>query len=192
LFKSICGGINWGELAYTLSSLHYGFVGLFVFYIAFVIFAVNNIMVGLFCQNAIESAEKDHDVVVAELLLEKQEFAKKLKTICQNELTHNHGTVLTLEEFESSLESDRLKAWFESIDIALEDGWTLFKLIDTDQQGAILIDQFVEGCLHLRGHAKKIDIQQINYDQKRIMKAINNVDSRLREAGLKSHTLGLS
>merc|ERR1739848_418782 len=110
-----------------------------------VYFAVLNVMTGVFCQNAIETAEKDQDLLMHSLSSERQEITRKLKAVFKDTLDERQEGFLTLETFESHMQSDALKTWFASIDIDIVDGWTLFKLLDTERTGVIEIDDFVDG-----------------------------------------------
>lgn len=154
-------------------------MGLFNCYIAFVFFAVMNVMTGVFCNKAIESAQKDEDVVVNLLLLEREKITRKLQAVFQDTFDDDKAGMITLSEFEDHLRDEGLKAWFASIDIDVKDGWTLFKLLDVDRTGLIQIQDFVVGCLNLRGHAKKIDIRQLMYEQRRIMTKLDHFDQKL-------------
>merc|ERR1712176_1419853 len=66
LFKTICGGVDWEEMASPLSLLGWPFVTLFLVYVAFMYFAVLNVVVGVFCNSAIENAQKDQDAMLDE------------------------------------------------------------------------------------------------------------------------------
>ena len=59
LFKSISGGINWHEMITPLEDVGFYCVGLFVMFICFTIFAVLNVVTGVFCNSAIENANRD-------------------------------------------------------------------------------------------------------------------------------------
>ena len=44
----------------------------------------------------------------------------------------------------------------ESLGISTDDVWTLFMLIDNDDSGMVDIEEFVSGCMQLRGPAKSL------------------------------------
>merc|ERR1712032_24511 len=122
-------------------------------------------MTGVFCHNAIEMAERDSELLVQQLLHDKVAISDSLRAIFKDELDISRSGSLTLQDFEEHLRNPHLKAWFESIDLEFGDGWTLFKFLDQRKAGHVSVDEFVEGCCQLRGHAKKIDIERIVYDQ---------------------------
>lgn len=171
LFKSISGGEDWGALIKPLSfsGQHFLYVTLFIGYISFTYFAVLNVMTGVFCHNAIEMAEKDSELLVHQLLRDKDAISEWLRSIFEDKLDISHNGSVTLQDFEQHLRDPQLKAWFASIDLEFEDGWTLFKFLDQRKSGLVCIEDFVQGCCQLRGHAKKIDIERIVYDQQTML-----------------------
>merc|ERR1739848_867593 len=62
LFKSVSGGMNWELAAYPLAEVGDFWVFVFVSYIVFVVFAVLNVVTGVFCHSAIQSAENDREM----------------------------------------------------------------------------------------------------------------------------------
>ena len=38
------------------------------------------------------------------------------------------------------------------------DAWTFFKMVDDDGGGTIPMDEFLMGCLRLRGQARAVDV----------------------------------
>merc|ERR1712039_230624 len=82
--------------------------------------------------------------------------------------TSGDGSI-TLNEFEDHLSEERMQAFLHTIEIDTADAWTFFKLLDADGGGSVDIDEFVEGCLRLRGNAKSIHVAQMMYENKWIM-----------------------
>jgi len=181
LFTCISGGEDWAQVALPLAEVHWIYRSLFLMYISFVVFALLNVMTGVFCQSAIESAEKDQDMVIQELLRSKEETVKRLENLFAGELDKKGNGELTVQQFETLLENEQLKAWFCSVDIDITDGWTLFKLLDTEGQGCIKVNSFVEGCLRLRGHAKKIDVMEMMHEHKRILTTVMQMVATVKE-----------
>merc|ERR1712039_783280 len=65
------------------------------------------------------------------------------------------------DTFERHLSERRMQAYFQSLDIKASDAWTLFKLLDESNDHVIDLDQFIEGCLHLKGPATAIDLKSL-------------------------------
>lgn len=51
------------------------------------------------------------------------------------------------------------------------DAWSFFKLLDADAGGSVEIEEFLMGCLRLRGQATAIDVGKILQDQEWMIKS---------------------
>mmetsp|Transcript_27983 Transcript_27983/g.63323 ORF Transcript_27983/g.63323 Transcript_27983/m.63323 type:complete len:731 (-) Transcript_27983:245-2437(-) len=165
LFKTITGGVTWQEVCEPLGFLSWMWAAMFVLYVSFTSFAVLNVVTGVFCETAIESAQEEQDEAISSHLASKEKFVARLTNIFKNLDADKSGS-LTIDEFEKSLEDETLRAYFASMDLGVQEAWTLFKLLDTDGSHIIDIDEFVSGCLRLRGNAKSIDIAMLTYESR--------------------------
>merc|ERR1712151_987321 len=72
----------------------------------------------------------------------------------------------------------------ESLDIDAADAWTLFKLLDADNSNYVTYDEFVEGCLALRGVAKTVGLKELMYELRWIRRQLGGtagqVDSLIK------------
>jgi len=156
LWMSITGGISWIEVVEPLSSLGFGYPLVFNAYIGFVQIAVLNVVTGVFCENAMASAAQDETEVLLEHVKRKAEYVKKLTSIFSDV-----GDEISVKDFESKLELKSMRVYFETLDINVDNARTLFRLLDQDGSGLVTIEEFVSGCLHLRGFAKSVDVAEI-------------------------------
>mmetsp|Transcript_71542 Transcript_71542/g.130488 ORF Transcript_71542/g.130488 Transcript_71542/m.130488 type:complete len:137 (+) Transcript_71542:3-413(+) len=81
----------------------------------------------------------------------------------------NSGTI-TWDEFQGQLSNPQMVELFRSIDVDIKEARGLFDLLDMNDLGKITTDQFVTGCLRLRGHAKSLDLSLLIHEQRRISK----------------------
>eukprot|EP00931_Biecheleriopsis_adriatica_P018615 TRINITY_DN12988_c0_g2_i4.p1 TRINITY_DN12988_c0_g2~~TRINITY_DN12988_c0_g2_i4.p1 ORF type:complete len:525 (+),score=92.96 TRINITY_DN12988_c0_g2_i4:98-1576(+) len=177
LFMAITNGLSWHQAVTPLFSVSWFCVLVFITYIVFTFFAVMNVVTGVFCQSAIEGANADKDVSVMLQLANKQNYVNAIKTIFQV-LDHDDSLEITMDEFQESLNDPRMQAYMESLEIHALDAWTLFKIIDTDNSGAINVEEFVNGCLQLRGSAKAVQLAKMSQENKisrKYLQAIGNV-----------------
>mmetsp|Transcript_485 Transcript_485/g.775 ORF Transcript_485/g.775 Transcript_485/m.775 type:complete len:146 (-) Transcript_485:77-514(-) len=80
----------------------------------------------------------------------------------------DHSGTITMQEFEDHLKDDRVAASFTSIGLEVNEARGLFRLLDMDHSGAISIDEFVFGCMRLKGNAKSVDLVTLMYENKRM------------------------
>eukprot|EP00927_Polykrikos_kofoidii_P064751 TRINITY_DN6029_c0_g1_i2.p1 TRINITY_DN6029_c0_g1~~TRINITY_DN6029_c0_g1_i2.p1 ORF type:complete len:702 (+),score=86.45 TRINITY_DN6029_c0_g1_i2:51-2156(+) len=162
LFKSITGGIDWEIVTESLSRLSAGYVCLFIFFIVFGLLAVLNVVTGVFCQGALESAQQDQEEVIESQLSALTEHKERLKKLFWDIDEGSSGTI-TLSTFENYMEDARIQAYFRSLDLHIHEVWSLFRLIDADGTNVLDIDEFVDGCLRIRGPAKSLEVHELMY-----------------------------
>jgi len=164
LFMGVSGGINWSEVMAPLLVISPLWVFLFLFYICFTYFAVLNVVTGVFCQTAIESAQNDHTAVVHSILKNKQAHIQKIRALF-NSIGDDETGIITFAMFEEKINSPAVKAYFEVLGLDVWDAWSFFKLLDLDDGGDVEIEEFLMGCLRLRGTARAIDVGKLIHDQ---------------------------
>eukprot|EP00927_Polykrikos_kofoidii_P081892 TRINITY_DN7986_c0_g2_i1.p1 TRINITY_DN7986_c0_g2~~TRINITY_DN7986_c0_g2_i1.p1 ORF type:complete len:859 (-),score=140.23 TRINITY_DN7986_c0_g2_i1:66-2642(-) len=180
LFKSITGGTDWEVIVLPLASISWIYVGLFIFYVVFGLFAVLNVVTGVFCQGAIESAEHDQDEVIEMQLNVMDQYTSQLKMLFLDIDDECSGSI-TLGAFERYIQDARVKAYFRSLDLHVHEAWSLFKLIDKDKTNVIEIDDFVDGCLRMRGAAKSLEVNEMMYQNKWMMDKIADLIEEIED-----------
>eukprot|EP00435_Cladocopium_sp_Y103_P005325 s1799_g1.t1 len=123
----------------------------------------------VFCQSAIDSAQSDHTMVMQSILANKEAHVEKIKFLFSEIDAEDRG-LITYKMFEEKVGDQAVKAYFESMDLDVWDAWSFFKLLDLDAGGAVEIEEFLMGCLRLRGSARAIDIAKLIHDQAWLLK----------------------
>jgi len=184
LFQSICNGLNWGDVADKLNELSRVWGYLYVIFVAFCLFAVLNVMTGMFCQSAIESAERDQEMHIQNVMNNKQQQVEMFMSIF-NMLQQDRGRRatgnITFMEFEQLFDRREIRAFFEALDVEAKDAWTLFKLMDVSGNGDLDASEFVDGCMRLKGPARSIDVSLLLQEQRRLRKKISSMEQMLLE-----------
>merc|ERR1719197_1970528 len=89
-----------------------------------------------------------------------------------------------MSDFTQIRELPDLGKFFESLGLGNEEANALFALIDTDGDNVVDCEEFINGCLRLRGTAKAIDLVTLMQDNRRLSQAItvhvNKVESELK------------
>lgn len=65
--------------------------------------------------------------------------------------------------------------FLESLKISTADVKRLFKMLDQDGSGEIMLDEFVNGCMHLQGGARNFDVHRLLAGQRRMQRKIQKV-----------------
>ncbi|CAK0899532.1 unnamed protein product [Prorocentrum cordatum] len=81
------------------------------------------------------------------------------------------------------LNDDKVKAYFQSLDLEISQAHMLFTLLDTDGDDEVGIDEFIDGCMTLKGHARTIDVkflaQQVQIGLEEMTRRVNDKFDRL-------------
>lgn len=171
LYKSVSGGVDWEEVVHPLSDISWVWVFVFNIFLAFTVFAVLNVVVGVFCQSAIQSAAQDYENTIRLRIQVKTEFMRKVDDLFLQIDESGDGNV-TYKELEDHLDSDQVCAYFEELGLDPTDAWDLFKLLDKDGSTLINRHEFIEGCLRLKGNAKVIDVEKLQYENRHMRKRL--------------------
>ncbi|CAE7443166.1 unnamed protein product [Symbiodinium natans] len=185
LFMSIAGGVSWQEVIPPLKAMSVVWVFFFLMFIAFSQLAVLNVVTGVFCQSAIQSAQNDDTAVMQTLMDEKEKHLKSLRKLFV-QVGLSTADVITFDAFEEKLDTPPVREYFESVGLDVRDAWTFFRLLDQDGSGVVDVEEFFMGCLRFRGPARSLDVGRLIQDQRWL---INNVDKI--HGQLKSEILGV-
>lgn len=170
LFMSIADGVSWVDVLQPLQDIDTIWVFFFLFYVSFTYFAVLNVVTGVFCQSAIENAQKDHAAVVQNILDNKESHLKKIRALFFKLGADDTG-VVTFDMLQEQFSTPAVREYFESLGLDVSDAWSFFKLLDVDGGGAVEIEEFLLGCLRLRGQARAMDIAKLMFDQNWLIKS---------------------
>lgn len=157
LYQSMSGGIDWNDAASPLIEHISPLLGVvYALYIAFAVLAIMNVVTGVFVESSLQTAKNDKDLYMVH-------HVRKLF----GEADMDGSGTLSWEEFEGKLIDDQMLQLFKSIDIDIREAKALFQLLDLDEAGSISSEEFLNGCLRLRGPAKSIDLVTVMYEHRR-------------------------
>ena len=179
LFMSITGGVNWWEVERLLLRVHIGYGIIFVVYIAVMFLGVLNIITGIFVNDAVEMASSDDDMMLQNEKDMRVDQVKKLKELF-SKFDANQDQVLTLDEFEDQLLNPEVQVTLAKLGLEVSEAKLFFQALDVDKSGDVEIDEFVMGCMNLKGKTKLIDIEGTLNDTRRMVKKILERQGQLR------------
>lgn len=155
LFQAITGGEDWNCLLEVLKDDSFVLnATIFCFYIAFATLVMLNLVTGFFVEGAqrIVKEEVDADVL---------RIARKLFRGPEEQ-----GTVLTWEEFVANVEDQQMDKLFKATDLTRKDALTVFRLLDLEDTGKLSAQDFLKGCLRLKGEARSADLTMLMHQFK--------------------------
>merc|ERR1712113_352931 len=77
--------------------------------------------------------------------------------------------VITREELQEAFKLERVQHYFSVLDIDIADSNYLFDMLDLDGSNEVDMEEFVTGCLRLKGNAKSIDIHTLMFEIKQVL-----------------------
>jgi hypothetical protein len=163
LFEAITGGRDWHEVVPPLLAIHPVYVVVFIVYIFFMVFLVLNVVVGGVVKTTSEVYKRDKQLIVEEEQARLRRYCEEIKGFFRQADLDNSGT-LSWEEFYDYLHDDKVKAYFQTLELDISQAHVLFMLLDSDESNEVAIDEFVDGCMRLKGQARSIDVNFLLYE----------------------------
>lgn len=178
LFMAMSGGNDWAVYYEALKPLGYAFRWAFLLYISFALFAVVNIVTGVFVDSAMQNNTKDRELIIQEEIQNKKDYLENMAAIFEEIDADNTGYI-SQDEFEQSLQDERVKAYFHSMKLDVTDARTLFTLLDYDQSTEVNIKEFIAGCYKLQGESRSLDVKIIHYEVRYLCEVLVDIQNYL-------------
>jgi len=157
LFMTVSGGVDWWDVARLLLELSGFYIVLFLLFVTIIVLAVLNVINAIFVNDAVEATRNDLDLRLEAEERETKVMLQRLRRIFR-EMDRNSQGQITLSQFTRHVEREHMKMVLSLIGLSFTDGVALFRLLDVDQNGYLTIEEFVMGCLRLKGGALMIDL----------------------------------
>eukprot|EP00450_Noctiluca_scintillans_P031594 CAMPEP_0194552494 /NCGR_PEP_ID=MMETSP0253-20130528/96756_1 /TAXON_ID=2966 /ORGANISM="Noctiluca scintillans" /LENGTH=301 /DNA_ID=CAMNT_0039399965 /DNA_START=39 /DNA_END=945 /DNA_ORIENTATION=- len=154
--------------------------------------AAMNIITGIFVNDALELTKADHDIMVQARVAQTTQNLVHLQKLFTS-MDKDWSDTITFSELEEGLRRDSVRVEFSKVGIEVPDADAFFCLLDTDGSNQLEIDEFVMGCLRLRGTANAVAYESamqrmevmlktsmsVQGDMKRRLKKIESLISNL-------------
>lgn len=150
LYQAMSGGIDWYDLSTPLITISTVQGIVFVLYIAFTVLALTNVVTGVFVEGALKSAKQEEEDVMLDTL-------RRMFWEDDGRAPNAHAGCLTKEQFKERLGNPQLARYLQSINVDPKEANMLFTLIDDDNSGMIDYEEWISGCMRIRGNARAID-----------------------------------
>lgn len=178
LFMSITGGVDWWDIEDLFLDVSPLFGLLFVVYIAMMILALLNVVTGIFVNDALEQSLLDRDLMAKLEMERRQADIARLQQIFTNMDSENTGRI-TLEQFLVYWDLQEVRALFAVMGLEIFNAITFFESLDLDGSQDVSLEEFVMGCMSLRGDAKRLDMATIIRESKENMETLTRYSKRL-------------
>merc|ERR1719221_1760832 len=82
---------------------------------------------------------------------------------------------ISLMEMKETMQDGEVSSYFAALGVDAKQVSQLFRLLDMDNSGTITREEFLKGCLYLRGNAKSIDIAVVHQELKMLQDSMDEV-----------------
>jgi len=180
LFCAITGGNDWMMYAGPLRLFGQGELWflMFVFYVLVCSVGVLNVVTGIFVDSAV--CTRTEDEVVQNWKEDQQRTSLEVKRIFYLADKDESGS-MSFSELCRQLQNPWVRAYFSGLDIDPNEAKIIFTLMDTDNDGVVSIDEFIDGTMKMKGHAKSVDVMAMMFDQAAFSMKFNKLCSYIED-----------
>jgi len=157
LGMAMSGGKDWGDIYDALALLSWTYKFLFFIFEGFCFLALLNVVTAVTVESTVERNNKDRESLVLEEMLTRRVFLNAIRELF-HEFDKDGDNEVSAEEMKERLKEPAVLAYFASLGVSIDRIDTLFALLDSNASGSVDEEEFVSGCMRLRGDAKCIDI----------------------------------
>lgn len=115
---------------------------------------------------------------MTEQLHNRRSSLHQLRRLFEAGDTNADGTI-TLAELSTHLKDKRVRAQFDVMGMEIHEARGLFKLLDVSDQGFVTIEDFMFGCMRLKGGAKAVDLATLLGESKRMLQEMRRIEDKL-------------
>ena len=183
LFMTVAGGVDWWEVMRLTLEIHTICGLVFVLFVTITVLAVLNVINAVFVNDAIESTRTDHDLRVHGELEETRLVLESLTAIFEKMESKESDEGLIPERFfVEQVEREETKMQFALPGLYDTDGLNFFRFLDIEANHTLSIDQFVMGCLRLKGGALLIDTKVLLEDTRTLVVSAGRANKHAMDA----------
>jgi hypothetical protein len=158
LLGAISGGDGWVAIADPIIALGPVYTACFFFYFCLGLYVLLNVMTGAFVSVALQSAELNREIAMDSDLVREGRIYSQMFDLFLDADWDGDG-VMSSSDFSAFCHDERVRAFLLSLGLQPENVEKSFHLLsNTSASEHVHVNDFVNGCLKLRGGAKKIDV----------------------------------
>merc|ERR1712079_468960 len=101
-------------------------------------------------------------------------YLEKVRTFF-SEADADGSKTLSIHEFRKHLDDKNVCAYFHALGIDVSQAEQLFHLLDKDNSQTVSLNEFLAGCMRLRGHAKSLDVNMLLHQMRQLSKSVENL-----------------
>jgi len=174
LIYSISGGADWGELSEPFWIIP-PFCGVaYMVFVILTIFGLLNVLVGIFVADATELQKWDKDFVVDTFVQKCREQQQEISDLFDSIDLDKTGRI-SCEEMAKALQKDNIAAYFQHLEVEVSKVEVLFHVLDSNGNGTISRDEFMQGLRKLHGAANATDVADMIIEEQKMNEKLDTL-----------------
>lgn len=162
LYKATTSGEDWGVSYDVLHSMSATGSTLFLLFLAFVQFALVNIITGIFVDTAMKSVTQNSQLRAEDHHREEVCHYKELVALLSSADQDSSGS-LTREELHAGFHKGEVVRMLALLGLKWNNVVELFDIMSTNyHDGKVNVEEFVESCMSLKGSATGFDLHMLH------------------------------
>jgi hypothetical protein len=174
LISAVTGGVDWNDASGPIEPIQWYYKWYFLFYVLFVMMCLLNVLTGIFVNVAMQATAMNREIAIDEAIQNRDSIVKEVIELFLEADTDGSGA-LSFQEFQEFLNDEKIKAFFMALELDMSSCARIFHLLDESGDGTLEAHEFVEGCIDLRGFARKVDIALLQRENKSIEKKLDGI-----------------
>lgn len=182
LFMAITGGNDWSVYFDPVLQFSRITAICFLLYIGLMLFAILNVITGIFVECTTKNAAADSAHTMAVAFDEEDSTIKKdLKELLDGCVTHQGR--LSFADVRDCLCEDSVQQQIHSLGLHVGKVLGLFKLLDRDGTDTVEINEFIAGCVRCgcgrKGAPREVDVMTLLYENKALHRRIFSLETNI-------------
>lgn len=149
---------NWSDsIARHVAVEQPAMIAFFICFIAICTFGLLNLIVSIIIESILTRNRKEAERADKAKSRERSKVFGDLRYVFE-EADADESGLLTLEEMTDAIANQEIYQKLKMIDFPVDDPEKIFMLLDYDESGELSIDEFITGCIRMRGSANSKDL----------------------------------
>ncbi|CAE7419902.1 scn4aa [Symbiodinium natans] len=153
----------------VLDKVSHAFVIFYLLYITVIVFAVIRVISAIFLKDTLDEANNDAQHLVLDRMRKRAVYVERLEAVF-HAIIEDGGQdkhVLTEKRLAEILANPKVKAYFSTLEIDVQESAALFNLLDNGD-GMVTLEEFINGIMRCKGPARAIDTFALHSDVKQL------------------------
>lgn len=173
LFMAISGGINWRSASQSLQDVGIIYQLVFMLYVAWFTFVLTNVITAIVVESTMQFGGKDMQGEIQSQLEKKEEYESSLRCVFEEMDTNGDGQI-SYEAFTEKLGKPEFWGFLSSLGLEIADADTFFYMLSDHGRKTVTLDQFVAGCIRMRGPAQALDLNDLRVKSERLLDRLSS------------------